>query len=132
MGPNETLLTTKEFASRSGLTTSQVTKMLREKKIKGEKQSGRWMIPASELASGSDARATAKPKKASAMKTTPSSGSPKTYSVSEFSQLTYLTEAGVIQWLKKGRLQGNQAADGQWVIDAASLQLPGTKHLLRS
>ena len=132
MGQNETFLTTKEFASRSGLTVTQVTKMLREKKIKGEKQAGKWMIPASELQAGGGASAPAKPKKAPPQKPAAPAGSPKAYSITEFSNITYLTEAGVIQWLKQGRLRGKQSADGQWAVDAASLELPGIKHLLRS
>jgi ATP-binding cassette subfamily F protein uup len=39
--------------------------MLREKKIKGKKKSGKWMIPASELPTGGGASAPAKPKKLS-------------------------------------------------------------------
>jgi hypothetical protein len=131
MGQNETFLTAKEFASRSGLTASQVTKMLREKKIKGEKKSGKWMIPASELPTGGGASAPAKPKKAPTQKPAAPAGNLKAYSIAAFSRMTYLTETGVTRWLKQGRLQGRQNADGQWTIDAASLELPGIKHLLR-
>ena len=129
MGPKDTLLTTKEFASRSGLAVAQVTKMLRENKIAGEKQSGKWMIPSSELASvGKPKPAASKP----SAKPAPASGSAKAYSISEFSAKTYLTEAGVTQWLKQGRLRGTQNPGGEWQIDAASLELPCVKHLLRS
>lgn len=128
MGPNDTLLTTKEFASRSGLAVAQVTKLLREKKIAGEKQSGKWMIPSSELASvGKPAPAAATP----SMKPAPTTGSATVYSIPEFSAKTYLTEAGVTQWLKQGRLRGTQGPGGEWQIEAASLELPCVKHLLR-
>jgi hypothetical protein len=62
MEPKDTLLTTKEFASRSGMTVAQVTKLLRENKIRGEKQSGRWMIPASALNAGDSPSPPAKAK----------------------------------------------------------------------
>lgn len=131
MGPKDTLLTTKEFASRSGRTVDQVTRMLRENKLEGHKTSGRWMIPVDELkameSASPQAPAKAKPGKAA-------SGAPAGHavlSVAEFSARTYLTDAGVIQWLRDGRLQGRQTSGGEWQIDAASLDLPGIQHLLR-
>ena len=140
MGPKETLLTTKEFASRSGLTVDQVTRMLREKKLMGRKQSGRWMLAIDQLdRAGSAAGTTASP---AAPLSSPSPAAPTgpskpastavgTLSVSEFSARTYLTEAGVLKWLKQGRLQGTQASGGEWRIAAASLELPGIQHVLR-
>ena len=38
--------------------------------------------------------------------------------------MTYLTELGVGQWLKQGRLTGQQNEKGDWLIDAANLQVP--------
>ena len=131
MGQNETLLTTKEFASRSGLPVTQVTKMLREKKLKGQKKSGKWMIPASALKTAGASPQPEKAAKAAPPRAAqPSAGGPG-LSVSEFSAKTFLTEAGVVQWLKKGRLKGTQAAGGEWRVDAVSLELPAVKHLLR-
>jgi len=130
MGSKDTLLTTKEFASRSGMTVAQVTKLIRDNKINAKKQSGRWMIPASASKSGS---APPPPAKAKA-KVKPSSQAASTapaYSISEFSAMTYLTEAGVVRWLKEGRLQGNQTPGGEWQVDAASLERPHVKNLLR-
>ena len=49
MGASKELLTSKEFADRSGLPVSKVTKLLRDGSIKGQKKAGKWMIPASEL-----------------------------------------------------------------------------------
>ncbi len=132
MGQQDNLLTAKEFAAQSGLTVNQVTKMLRAEKIKGQKQSGKWMIPASELTSSDSQPPAAKPAQAPAPKPAPSPGASQTYSVPEFSAKTYLTETGVLRWLKQGRLQGNQTSDGQWQVDAASLELPAVQHLLRS
>jgi excisionase family DNA binding protein len=55
----------------------------------------------------------------------------QTYSVIEFSQLTYLTEYGVLEFLKKGLLQGVRNKNGQWRLGADNLQNPGIRHLLR-
>ncbi|MEN8691094.1 MAG: helix-turn-helix domain-containing protein [Desulfobacterales bacterium] len=55
----------------------------------------------------------------------------QTYSVTEFSGLTYLTEYGVLEFLKKGRLQGIRDEKGQWRLGADNLRNPGMRHLLR-
>lgn len=55
----------------------------------------------------------------------------KTYSVSEFSAMTYLTDFGVTDWLKKGRLQGIQDENGDWRVESSNLELPNIKRLLR-
>lgn len=54
-----------------------------------------------------------------------------TYSVIEFSKLTYLTEYGVLEFLKKGLLQGVRDKNGQWRLGADNLKNPGIRHLLR-
>lgn len=131
MGPKDTLLTAKEFASRSGLSVAQVTKLLRAKKIAGEKQSGKWMIPESALASAGSNSPAPQTKAKPPAKSARTSRSGSAYTVSEFSAMTYLTEAGVARWLKQGRLQGTQNPGGEWQVDAASLELPCIKHLLR-
>ena len=132
MGQKDNLLTAKEFAARSGLTVNQVTKMLRTEKIKGHKQSGRWMISASELPSSGKQPPAAKPAKAPASKPAQSPRAMQTYTVSEFSEKTYLTETGVRRWLAQGRLRGTRSSDGQWQVDAASPELPAVRHLMRS
>ena len=130
MGQKDTFLTAKEFALRSGLAVTQVTKMLREKKLAGEKQSGKWMIPASALTSlgESTSAAPATPP----AKPAQTAGNATVYSVSEFSAMSYLTETGVLRWLKQERLKGTLTPSGEWQVDAASLELPYIKHLLRS
>lgn len=55
----------------------------------------------------------------------------QTYSVTEFSGLTYLTEYGVLEFLKKGRLQGVKDEKGQWRLGADNLRNPGMHHLIR-
>ena len=67
-------------------------------------------------------------------KTKPAKGtaSPaKAYSLAEFVKMTYLTENGVKDWLKQGRLSGRQNETGEWMIDAASLDAPYVKRLVR-
>ena len=55
----------------------------------------------------------------------------QTYSVSEFSNLTYLTDYGVLEFLKKGRLQGFRDEKGQWRLGTDNLQNPSMRHLIR-
>lgn len=131
MGANEQFLTSKEFADRSGLPVSKVTKLIRDGRIKGQKKSGKWMIPASELRA---AKAPAAPSENARPRKTPNAPAARpgqTYSVAEFSAMTYLTEYGVRDWLKKGLLKGIQSEDGQWRVDAASLETPHIKRLVR-
>ncbi len=161
-------ISTREFSSLSSLSVSQVSKLLREGKIKGVKKSGKWMISKSQLELSvvqeivkSQKPVTAKKKSAKAGKEptsskkavanainkkdqkhkalelrdtpkSPKNTAPKnTYSVAEFSAMTYLTDFGVLDWLKKGRLKGIRNEDGEWRVDAVSLELPNLKRLLR-
>ena len=55
----------------------------------------------------------------------------KTFSVVEFSEMTYLTLKGVNEWLKQGKLKGEKDENGSWLVDAANLQLPFIKKLIR-
>jgi hypothetical protein len=153
MAKQDQFLTTGEFASKAGIPTSTVTKLIREGKIKAKKKSGKWMISPDQLkakAVGSSPKpgkktAAKKPAKSAGKTTTgkkPASTPPdkpakaittagKMYTVAEFAAMTYLTELGVKEWLKQGRLSGQQAAGGQWQVDAASLELPNVKRLVR-
>jgi hypothetical protein len=60
-----------------------------------------------------------------------SAAPPKTVDVDAFVQMTYLTEKGVRQWLKTGRLSGRAGADGKLRVDAANLERPEFQHLIR-
>ena len=80
------------------------------------------------------AKKTAAPKK----KATPEKkGAPKStkdtksFSVAKFADMTYLTEKGVMKWLKQGLLKGQQNAKGEWQIDASNLEVPNVKRLVR-
>lgn len=135
MAKQDTVLTTGEFALKAGLTTSSVTKMIREGKIKAKKVSGKWMISPDQLKAKSLQDATKSGNKTSAIKAAAKKSAPprkdkpakakttkvKTYTVAEFAAMTYLTEFGVMEWLKQGRLTGQHIAGGEWKVEAANL-----------
>ena len=75
------------------------------------------------------AKKSAAPKKAKPAKGTASAAT--AYSLAEFVNMTYLTENGVKEWLKQGRLTGLQADSGEWMIEAANLEVPDIKRLMR-
>ncbi|MCU0561246.1 MAG: hypothetical protein MUD16_13760 [Desulfobacterales bacterium] len=55
----------------------------------------------------------------------------RTFTVAEFAAMTYLTEKGVAEWLKTGRLQGKQIDGGKWVVFESNLQVPDISRLVR-
>jgi excisionase family DNA binding protein len=134
---SESQLTTKEFSQRCGRPVATVQKWLRSGKLKGTKIGSRWYIAPSELTRLSKNEPTSAAPSTSAA---PRSSEAKTqnrspesaYTVAEFSALTYLTELGVQRWLKSGRLVGQQARDGSWMVKAESLELPHLRHLIRA
>ena len=75
------------------------------------------------------AKKSAPPKKAKPAKAKTSAA--KTISLADFVSMTYLTENGVKEWLKQGRLTGLQADSGEWMIEAANLEVPDIKRLMR-
>jgi uncharacterized protein YciI len=141
MAADNHLLATGEFASKAGISTSSVKKLIREGKIKADKKAGKWMIHPNQLqekavqdylkSAGPAPRKASPPaaRKASPLKE--KAAAKKTYSVAEFAEMTYLTEIGVKQWLKQGRLCGGQNENGEWLVDSASLDMPAVKRLVR-
>ncbi len=75
------------------------------------------------------AKESVEPKKTKPAKGTASAA--KAYSLAEFVKMTYLTENGVKAWLKQGRLSGRQNETGEWMVDAANLDAPYVKRLVR-
>ncbi len=145
MPKTEQLLTTQAFSKKAGVSTATVTKWLKSGKIKGKKEGNKWRIAASELKKASKTKPTASKtaapakvkskstqmkKKTPAKETQPTRGS-KSFSVQEFSDMTYLTAFGVEKWLKEGRLTGGMDASGQKHIDAVNLENPLVKRLVR-
>jgi hypothetical protein len=55
----------------------------------------------------------------------------KTYTIPEFAAMTYLTENGVAEWLKAGRIRGFQNENGEWRVLESTLQIPAISRLLR-
>lgn len=55
----------------------------------------------------------------------------KSYSISEFADMTYLTEKGVTEWLRIGRLWGCKTETGEWRVLESNLTAPGVSHLVR-
>ncbi len=148
-------LSSSEFARLTGLSATAVGALIREGKLKARKQGGKWEIPQSQLTSkwvkaaapGTPApRRVAKtaaapgrpqPATAEARTTTPPTPAVSTepveqsWSVPEFSAMSYLTEKGVTEWLKVGRLKGIKAATGEWRVLERNLHVPDIRRLLR-
>lgn len=55
----------------------------------------------------------------------------KTFTISEFAAMTFLTEKGVGEWLKSGRLKGVQTESGEWRILESNIQSAHISRLLR-
>lgn len=139
MPQSEELLSTQAFAKKAGVSAGTVSKWLRSGKIKGMKQSGKWVIDAAELSAVGGTKSS-DPKKQSVAKKTaakpPAAASKaksnkKTYTVEQFSAMTYLTEFGILKWVKQGKLSSTRDESGQPRIDASNLEEPSMKHLIR-
>jgi len=151
MAKKSELLTSSEFSKKSGIPASKVSKLIRDGKIKADKKSGKWLIESSQLKAKVVAKASKKG--GASAKKKPSKSAPKksevaakkppakkektaaagqtTYTASEFAGMTYLTEKGVVEWLKAGLLSGRQDASGVWRVDADNLEVPNVKRLVR-
>jgi hypothetical protein len=150
MAKENQFMSTRDFASQAGMTTQKVSKLIREGKIKAEKKSGKWMILPNQLKGKLSASASkdnklaaktppsksATTKKPGMQKKTKPSGKKaaggKSYSLAEFVAMTYLTEYGVKEWLKQGRLTGQQNDTGEWQIDASNLDRPSIQRMVRN
>ena len=91
---------------------------------------------------GAPAKKTAAPKKRAAATTSkaaapkkPAAAKPpkalKSFSVSEFAAMTYLTDFGVRKFLQNGQLKGEIDSEGTWRVYAENLLDPLIKHLVR-
>lgn len=130
-------LTTSDYSKLSGIAVSTIAQMLRQGKLRGEKRNGKWAIDASE---GQKIQTTAgKTNKESDIIIEPTVDQPpsdkpsggKVYDVDTFARMTYLTERGVRQWLKSGRLSGTVDDGGNALVDADNLERPEIRHLIR-
>lgn len=141
MSGSKDSLTTQQFAMKAGVSPSTVSKWIRTEKIKGEKKGGKWFIPAAEISKisptppqkstpGKAATTREEAKPSGAPSPTRTAGS-KSFSIKEFSKLTYLTEFGVEKWLREGRLVPATDGSGQPRVDASNLDRPAIKRLVR-
>lgn len=129
---NSKTLSTKEYAIITGLPVATITKMLRSGQIIGEKCSGKWRISQNQVSLKTATPPKTKTSASVIKKTTEVKNFYKSdYSVGEFCKITYLTEFGILTWLKNGKIKGHRDDHGNWRIDAESLSLPNLKHLLR-
>ena len=136
MTKSDAMLTTREFAQKAGVSTGTVSKWLRKGTISGEKTSGKWLISATELSrvaqrSENQSSAPSKPTSRAHADSPKAEAEGTSYSILEFSDMTYLTPWGVQQWLKEGRLKKNVDAGGQLRVDGSNLENPDIKRLLR-
>jgi hypothetical protein len=121
------------------MSAAQVSKLIRQGKIKAKKKSGKWLIHPSELEAkavqdldgGRQSTAKKVASKTSQEKSAPTPSVRKTFTLSEFVEMTYLTALGVKQWIKRGHLRARQNEEGEWLIDAENLQTPNVKRLIR-
>ena len=133
MAENGKMLTTGDFSKMTGIAVSTITQMLRQGNIRGEKRSGKWAIYESELQNRAVVIKKDRGKSSATLGPifdTPAAAG-KTYDVETFAQKTYLTEKGIRQWLKTGRLSGCTGAGGAVLVDAANLDRPELRHLIR-
>ena len=130
-------LSTNEYSKISGLSISTITKMLRKGELRGQKIGGKWAIDASETQqfnAGGDQtnnhqKDSEKPAAKQTAVTKPSNN--ETYDIDTFTSMTYLTEQGVRQWVKNGRLSGSVDNSGNLLVDADNLNRPEFRHLIR-
>jgi hypothetical protein len=130
-------LTTSEYSKISGISVSTITKLLRKGKLRGQKINGKWAIDAiesqkMELKESQSVKTGQHESPPAVEQAAPSPPSRcKTYDVMTFTNMTYLTENGVRQWLKTGRLSGSIDEHGNLLIDADNLDRPEMRHLIR-
>jgi predicted site-specific integrase-resolvase len=129
-------LTTQAFAQKTGVSASTVSRWLRKEKIYGQKENGKWRIPASELSKVPldtvvpETAATAAICAPASQKAPHGAGTAH-YTVEEFSAMTYLTEFGVRKWLKQGRLIVARNDSGEPLVASSNLKHPNIKRLVR-
>ena len=133
MADNGKTLTSAEFSKITGISVSKINQMLRKGQLRGEKRRGKWAILKEELHSETIASQKQAPQASAGA--TPSTQGPKLpgkrYDVETFARMTYLTENGVRQWLRTGRLSGGMGEDGKPFVNAANLERSDLQHLVR-
>ena len=130
-------LTTSEYSKISGVSVSTITKMLRQGKLLGRKINGKWAIDADQVpkidtfADKTNKNVRNKTEPAMQQTPPPTTSGGKAYDVDTFTRMTYLTEKGVRQFLKTGRLSGSVDDNGNLLVNADNLDRPDFRHLIR-
>lgn len=131
-------LSTNEYSKISGLSVSTISNMLRKGKLQGQKVGGKWAIDESEAqkfqpGGGQTSRCGQNSTMPATKQSAPLKKSDnQTYDVGTFTRMTYLTELGVRQWIKTGRLSGSVDDGGNLLVDADNLNRPELRHLIRN
>ena len=125
-------MTAGEFAKAAGVSAARISKLIRDGKLKATKEGARWMISQNQLDAKvvRELKRTSKP--APAIQAVPETRpAEKTYTIAEFAAMTYLTEKGVAEWLKTGRIKGIQKETGEWRVLASNFLVPDISRLVR-
>ena len=125
-------MTAGEFAKAAGVSAARISKLIRDGKLKARKEGARWMISQNQLDAKvvRELKRTSKP--APAIQAVPETRpAEKTYTIAEFAAMTYLTEKGVGEWLRTGRIKGIQKETGEWRVLASNLLVPDISRLVR-
>ena len=125
-------MTAGEFAKAAGVSAARISKLIRDGKLKATKEGARWMISQNQLDAKvvRELKRTSKP--APAVQAVPETRpAEKTYTIAEFAAITYLTEKGVAEWLKTGRIKGIQKETGEWRVLASNFLEPDISRLVR-
>ena len=130
MAKKEQKKSSKKTKTKSAAKSKKVTAKPKKPKASAKKAAApkkKAKAPAKKTAAPKK-KAKAHAKKAAAPKTARAT---KSFSITEFADMTYLTEYGVKEWLQKGLLKGSQDAGGNWQIEAANLEDPNIKRFVR-
>ena len=125
--PKKSKATPKKKTSKSAPKKAAAAKKSTTPKKAAKPAAAKKSAPPKKAAKPTAAQKTAPPKKVKPAKAPAGKGIP----LDEFVSMTYLTANGVKEWLKQGRLTGSQDGSGQWMIDAANLDVPDVKRLVR-
>lgn len=133
MGNPDVLLTTRQYSELTGISVASVSKLLRQGKLKGQKNKGKWLIPESEVDKKILEKKSNVKKTVSGLKGTMDSKPEKSlfYSIEAFSKMTYLTPLGVEKWLKAGKLTGEKDTGNIWKVSSKNLDKTFMKNLIR-
>ena len=113
---------TSKSAPKKAATAKKAAASKKAKPAAAKKPAPPKKAKAAAAAKKSAAPKKAKPAKAPAGKAIP---------LADFVGMTYLTENGAKEWLRRGRLTGSQDDTGQWLVDASNLEIPDIKRLVR-